>query len=160
MEWIGPTVLKNQPVRDVWRSFPWLQPKLALYLLLVLNTYCTIIFMLWRIPVVKIAPISSFTVLLQPFKVDPFTAKYFTKISSFSNSLFFSHTLWPPWMDLRFVDWFIWCNYLFFLYLSHVLLDFSESSTTFYLMHTLQVQQFSELFCHLILLQNILYTAE
>ena len=39
--------------------------------------------MLLRILVVKITPNSSVTVLLQPFKVDPFTAKYYTKISFF-----------------------------------------------------------------------------
>ena len=30
--------------------------------------------------------------------------------------------------------------YLFFSYLSHALLDFSKTSTTFYLMHTLQAK--------------------
>ena len=54
----------------------------------------------------------------------------------------------------------IYLVYLFFSYLSHALLDFSKTGTTFYLMHTLQVQQFSELSCHLILFQSILYTAE
>ena len=62
-------------------------------------------------------------------------------------------------------EWLAVCGlvylvYLFFSYLSHALLDFSKTGTTFYLMHTLQVQQFSELFCHLILFQSILYTAE
>ena len=54
----------------------------------------------------------------------------------------------------------VYLIYLFISYLSHALLDFSETSTTFYLMHTLQVQQFVELSCHLILFQSILYTAE
>ena len=54
----------------------------------------------------------------------------------------------------------IYLVYLFFLYLSHALIDFSETGTTFYLMCTLQAQQFSELFCHLALFQSILYTAE
>ena len=54
----------------------------------------------------------------------------------------------------------VYLVYLFFSYLSHALLDFSKTGTTFYLMHTLQVQQFSELSCHLILFQSILYTAE
>ena len=62
-------------------------------------------------------------------------------------------------------EWLAVCElvylvYLFFSYLSHALLDFSKTGTTFYLMHTLQVQQFSELSCHLILFQSILYTAE
>ena len=53
-------------------------------------------------------------------------------------------------------EWLAVCGlvylvYLFFSYLSHALLDFSKTGTTFYLMHTLQVQQFSELSCHLIL---------
>ena len=29
MEWIGPTILKNQPVRDFRHSIRWLQPKLT-----------------------------------------------------------------------------------------------------------------------------------
>ena len=62
-------------------------------------------------------------------------------------------------------EWLAICGlvylvYLFFSYISHALLDFSKTGTTFYLMHTLQVQQFSELSCHLILFQSILYTAE
>ena len=60
-------------------------------------------------------------------------------------------------------EWLAVCGlvylvYLFFSYLSHALLYFSETGTTFYLMHTLQVQQFSELFCHLISFQSNLYT--
>ena len=62
-------------------------------------------------------------------------------------------------------EWLAVCGlvylvYLFFSYLSHALLDFSKTGTTFYLMHTLQVQQFSELSCQLILFQSILHTAE
>ena len=62
-------------------------------------------------------------------------------------------------------EWLAVCGlvylvYLFFSYLSHALLDFSKTGTTFYLMHTLQVQQFSELSCYFILFQSILYTAE
>ena len=89
MEWIGPTVLKNQPVRDFRRSFPWLYSPVKTFLL---NTYCTITFMLWRILVVKIAPIGRVTVLLQPSKVDCFTTYYFHWQLFF---LFSSHTLWP-----------------------------------------------------------------
>ena len=54
----------------------------------------------------------------------------------------------------------VYLIYLFFSYLSHALLDFNVTGTTFYLMHTLQVQQFSELSCYLILFQSVLYTAE
>ena len=39
--------------------------------------------MLWRILVTKLGSICSVTVLLQPFKVDPFSAKYLNKISFF-----------------------------------------------------------------------------
>ena len=45
-------------------------------------------FMLRRIFITKLGSICSITVLLQPFKVDPFTAKYFNKISFFSNFYF------------------------------------------------------------------------
>ena len=86
--------------------------------------------MLRRILLVEIAQISSFTFLLQPFKVDPFTAKYFTKISFFLILIhYFLRTpfgprewacsLWISLFDIIFV----------FLYLSHALLDFSETST-------------------------------
>ena len=54
----------------------------------------------------------------------------------------------------------VYLIYLFFTYISHALLDFSETGTTFYLMRTLQVQQFSELSCYLILFQSVLCTAE
>ena len=42
-------------------------------------------------------------------------------------------------------EWLAVCGlvylvYLFFSYLSYALLDFSKTGTTFYLMHTLQVQ--------------------
>ena len=54
-------------------------------------------------------------------------------------------------------EWFAVCGlvywvYLFFSYHRHALLDFSETGTTFYLMHTLQVQHFSELSCYLIII--------
>ena len=64
--------------------------------MLLLNTYCTITFMLWRILVVKIAPISIVTALLQPFKVDPFTAKYFTKILFFLILILMHYFLCTP----------------------------------------------------------------
>ena len=57
----------------------------------------------------------------------------------------------------------LWINllvYLFLSYLSHALLDFNETCTSLSLMHTLQVQLFSDLSCYLTLLQSILYTAE
>ena len=57
----------------------------------------------------------------------------------------------------------LWINllvYLFLSYLSHALLDFGETCTFLSLMHTLQVQLFSDLSCYLTLLQSILYTAE
>ena len=57
----------------------------------------------------------------------------------------------------------LWINllvYLFLSYLSHALLDFGETCTSLSLMHTLQVQLFSDLSCYLTLLQSILYTAE
>ena len=50
--------------------------------------------------------------------------------------------------------------YLFLSYLSHALLDFGETCTSLSLMHTLQVQLFSDLSRYLTLLQSILYTAE
>ena len=119
--------------------------------------------MLQRILVVKITPISSVTVLLQPFQFGPFTAKYFIKISFFFLIIliliYFLRTPFGPreWLA---VCGLVYLVYLFFSYLSHALLDFSKTGTTFYLMHTLQVQQFSELSCHFILIQSILYTAE
>ena len=117
--------------------------------------------MLQRILVVKITPISSVTVLLQPFKFGPFTAKYFTMISFFFLILihYFLRTPFGPreWLA---VCGLVYLVYLFFLYLSHASLDFSKTGTTFYLLHTLQVQQFLELSCHLIIFQSILYTAE
>ena len=97
------------------------------------------------------------TVLLQPFKIDPFTTKYFTKISFFSNSnlLFSSHTLaWACGL------WFNLFSMLAFSYLSHALLHFSETGTTFYLKHTLQVQQFSDLSFYLITTRSPLSIAQ
>ena len=72
---------------------------------------------------------------------------------------YFLRTLFGPreWLA---VCGLVYLVYLFFSYLSHALIDFSKTGTTFYLMHTLQVQQFSELSCHLVLFQSILYTAE
>ena len=100
---------------------------------------------------------------MQPFKFGPFTAKDFIKISFFFLILILIHYFLRTPFGPR--EWLAVCGlvylvYLFFLYLSHALLDFSKTGTTFYLMHTLQVQQFSELSCHLILFQSILYTAE
>ena len=61
---------------------------------IVLIIYCsTNTFMLWRIFVTSFIWNGCVTVLQQPFKIDPFTAKHFNKISFFSNSLFSSHTL-------------------------------------------------------------------
>ena len=56
--------------------------------------YCnTNTFMSLRILVVSVIQNGCVTILPQPFKVDPFTAKYFNQILFFSNSLFSSHTL-------------------------------------------------------------------
>ena len=116
--------------------------------------------MLQRILVVKITPISSFTVLcslsnsvLSPQITLPRFRFFLILIH------YFLRTSFGPreWLA---VCGLLYLVYLFFSYLSHALLDFSKTSTTFYLMHTLQVQQFSELSCHLILFQSILYTAE
>ena len=57
-------------------------------------------------------------------------------------SLFSLHTL--AWAC---VLWFNLFGMVVSSYLSHALLDFSETCATFYLMHTLQVQQFSDLSC-------------
>ena len=65
--------------------------KTSLVQALLLNTYCTITFMLWRISVVKFASIGRVIVLLQASKIDPLTAKYFDWQSFFSS--FSSHTL-------------------------------------------------------------------
>ena len=80
------------------------------------------------------------TVLLQPFKFGPFTAKYFTKISFFFLILILIHYFLRTPFGPR--EWLAVCGlvylvYLFFSYLSHALLDFSKTGTTFYLMHTL-----------------------
>ena len=100
------------------------------------------------------------TALLQPSEVDCLTAKHFNWQSFFF--LILIHFLRTPFGPR---EWLAVCGlvylvYLFFSYLNHALLDFSKTDTTFYLMHTLQVQQFSELSCHLILFHSILYTAE
>ena len=65
----------------------------------------------------ELGSIHGVTVLLQPFKVHPFTAKYFNNISLFSNSnfLFSSHTL--EWLHNRSLNYLV-C--LFLSYLSHV----------------------------------------
>ena len=87
------------------------------------------------------------------------TAKHFNWQSFFFLIHYFLRTPFGPreWLA---VCGLVYLVYLFFSYLNHALLDFSKTGTTFYLMHTLQVQQFSELSCHLILFQSILYTAE
>ena len=80
--------------------------------------------MLWRILVTKFGSIRFVTVLLQPFKVAPFTAKYFNKISFFSsnsNSLFSSHTL--AWLHKHSLIYMV-C--LFLSYLSHAFVFFDE----------------------------------
>ena len=101
------------------------------------------------------------TALLWPSEVDCLTAKHFNWQSFFFLILliYFFCTPFGPreWLA---VCGLVYLVYLFLSYLSHALLDFSKTGTTFYLMHTLQVQQFSELPCHLILFQSIPYTAE
>ena len=101
------------------------------------------------------------TAPLWPSEVNCLTAKHFNWQSFFFLILliYFLRTPFGPreWLA---VCGLVYLVYLFFLYLSHALLDFSKTGTTFYLMHTLQVQQLSELSCHLILFQSILYTAE
>ena len=64
----------------------------------------------------KFGLICIVTVLIQPFKADPFTAKHFNKISFFSNSnsLFLLHTL--AWLHKRSLNYLV-C--LFLLYLSY-----------------------------------------
>ena len=113
-----------------------------------------------RILVVKITPISSVT------SSAAFQIRYFHRKILHQDFVFFliliHYFLRTPFGPR---EWLAVCGlvylvYLFFSYLSHALLDFSKTGTTFYLMHTLQVQQFSELSCHLILFQSILYTAE
>ena len=101
------------------------------------------------------------TALLQPSEVDCLTAKHFNWQSFFFLILliYFLRTPFGP------REWAcgLWINllvYLFLLYLSHALLDFGETCTSLFLMHTLQVQLFSDLSCYLTLLQSILYTAE
>ena len=96
-------------------------------------------------PCHKVGSIHIVTVLLQPFKVDPFTAKYFNKISFFSNSnyydLFSSHTLWPR--EWACGLWIVYLVYLFFLYLSHAFIFFDETFGTVYRMYSLQAKQFT-----------------
>ena len=96
------------------------------------------------------------TVLLQPFKIDPFTTIFHQDfVFSNSNLLFSSHTLaWACGL------WFNLFSMLAFSYLSHALLHFSETGTTFYLKHTLQVQQFLDLSFYLITTQSPLSIAQ
>ena len=104
------------------------------------------------------------TALLQPSKFDCLTAKHFNWQWFFFLILililiFFFRTPFGPreWAYGLWINLFV---YLFLSYLSHALLDFGETCTFLSLMHTLQVQLFSELSCYLTLLQSILYTAE
>ena len=136
MEWIGPTVLKNQLVWDFRHSFLWLQPKLALYKCCYLILTCTVTFMLWRILVVK-SVASLFFYSLPRLIVLPQNTLTGSLIF-----IFFVYLLAPKkWLA---VCGLVYLVYLFFSYLSHALLDFSETGTTFYLMHNLQVQRFPD----------------
>ena len=100
------------------------------------------------------------TALLQPSEVNGLTAKHFNWQSFFFLILiYFLRTPFGPH------EWAcgLWINllvYLFLLYLSHALLNFGKTCTSLSLMHTLQVQLFSDLSCYLTLLQSILYTPE
>ena len=98
------------------------------------------------------------TALLWPSEVDCLTSKYFNW-QWFFFLIYFLRTPFGP------CEWAcgLWINllvYLFLSYLSHALLDFSETCPFLSLMHTLQVQLFSDLSCYVTLLQSILYTAE
>ena len=106
--------------------------------------------------VVKFSSIGNNTVLLQLSKVDPLTAKVFNGQSFFTSNSFSFLFFCTPLHGLV-VCGLAYSVCLLFSYLSHALLDFGD---TFYLMHTLQIQQFSGLFCYLLLLQSILYIAQ
>ena len=96
--------------------------------------------------------------------------------TSFQSQLFNSKTCWLAVIFFLILIYFfrtpfgpckwacgLWINllvYLFLSYLSHALLDFGETCTFLSLMHSLQVQLFSDLSCYLTLLQSILFTAE
>ena len=84
------------------------------------------------------------TVLLQPSIINRLTAKYFNWQSFFS--LFSSHTLWPPWMGLWFVDSLFGilvflisqpCPYIFWWNLCYYFLYVSSTSTTIYILKLL-----------------------
>ena len=102
---------------------------------------------------------SRVTALLQPSEVYCLTQNILTGSRFFSILIYFVRTPFGP------REWAcgLWINllvYLFLSYLSHALLDFGETCTFLSLMHTLQVQLFSDISCYLTLLQSILYTAE
>ena len=118
--------------------------------------------MLWTTFVASFIRNGRVTALLQPSEVDCLTSKHFNWQSFFFLILiliYFLRTLFGP------REWAcgLWINllvYLFLSYLSHALLDFGETCNSLSLMHTLQVQLFSDLSYYLTLLQSILYTAE
>ena len=102
----------------------------------------------------KFSSIGSVTVLLQPSKVDHFTAKYFNGLSYFSYNSYF---LCTPLHGLAICS-LTYSVYLLFSYLNHALLDFSETATTFTLcIFHYTVEQFSDLSCYLI---NIIFIPE
>ena len=105
--------------------------------------YSTNTFMLWWILVLIFMSIGSVIVPLLPFKIDPFTIKYFNKISFFSNSnsnsfLFSSHTL--AWLHKRSLNYLV-C--LFLSYLSHTSIYFNKTFVTIFFMCPLQAKQFT-----------------
>ena len=105
--------------------------------------------MLWTILVASFIRNGCVTILLQASKVDHLTAKYFNWQSFiFSSNLFSSHTLWAP-MNGLVVCGLIYLVYLFLSYLSHALLDFSETWATLFLMHTLATS--TAIFRHILL---------
>ena len=58
---------------------------------IVLITYCSTNTFMLTILVMKFGLIRGVTVLLQPFKVDPFSAKYFNKILFFLILILYFH---------------------------------------------------------------------
>ena len=56
--------------------------------------------------------ISSITVLLQPFKVDPFTVKYFNKILLFSNSIYFLRTPLHDCINTVKITWYAFFSHI------------------------------------------------
>ena len=127
-----------------WTAFTWTIFSVTVQTLL-LNTYWTITFMLWRIFVVKFASIGSITVLLQASKIDPLTAKYSTRFC-------FLNFLCTP---LALV-----CGLWFNLFGIIVFPIFQPYPTRFqwnlsYLLYC----TYSDLSCYVTLLNSILYTS-